>query len=430
MNSASRAPRISATPRDTADVVRTVRDSRERDRLLSVHGGTPEHLGFSRPGPHTAVSLRRMNALVDVNLSRRTVRVQAGARLSDIDRRLGAHELGLPVVGDHREITAGGFASVGGVSSASHKYGLFTDHVLDVEYVDTDGRLGTCGRLHHADRFDRILGAGGRAGIITALTLEAVRVDKDKTWLSTEAHRFLDFDSFVDYAHGQILRPGEAALQVGRWVDTAAWKVTRSVSSGHRQLAAVRFGQWSSLLPTCPTRSVRARREVGARARRSLGAIASVSGGRAGMPVRNAAAGAVLFTPKVLTLRDAEYLADTVISQSERGSAFRVGVFAPITHYRSVFYRLHEVLCQQRENTDCFTVISAMTYGVRSERLRATATRAGLPGTDYGLITFTCRIRSGSLPPRQLQQLTEAIAQICRSENALRYAGAESQSIR
>lgn len=408
-------------PRDTADVVRTVRNSRDRSRPLTVHGGDPATDGLTLPDQQTVVSLRRMNAIVDLNLGRRTVRVQAGARLSDIDRRLAAHGLGLPVIGDHRDITAGGFASVGGVSTASHRHGLFIDQVVDLEYVDPDGRIGTCGRTHHTERFHRILGAGGRAGIITALTLDTVQVDKDNTWLSADSRRFLDFDSFVDYAYAEVCRPRDAVLQVGRWIDTAPLKVSRPAGTGQVQLGTVRFGQWSSLYPTAPTRSLRARREVGSRARRSLGAIASAAPGKAGMPVRNAAAGAVMFTPKVLTLRDAEYLADTVISSSERGPAYRVGVFAPLSNYSSVFYRLHDLFNGHRERTGCFTVISAMTYGVRSEYLRAESTAHNLPATDHGLITFTCRLRPHALPSEQLRDIVTGIEEICRSENSIRY---------
>lgn len=408
-------------PRDTADVVRTVRNSRNHARPLTVHGGDPTTDGLVLPDQQAVVSLRRMNAIVDLNLGRRTVRVQAGARLSDIDRRLAAHGLGLPVVGDHRDITAGGFASVGGVSTASHRYGLFIDRIVDLEYVDTDGRIGTCGRTHHTERFHRVLGAGGRAGIITALTLDAVEVDKDNTWLSADSHRFLDFDSFVDYAYSEVTTPRDAVLQVGRWVDTAPLKVTRPVGAGQVQLGTVRFGQWSSLYPTAPTRSLRARREVGSRARKSLGVIASASSGKAGMPVRNAAAGAVMFTPKVLTLRDAEYLADTVISSSERGPAYRVGVFAPLSNYTSVFYRLHDLFSGHRERTGCFTVISAMTYGVRSDYLRAESAGHGLPAADHGLITFTCRLRPHALPSEQLRDIVTGIDEICRSENSIRY---------
>ncbi|MEV6139045.1 FAD-binding oxidoreductase [Nocardia sp. NPDC051990] len=412
-------------PRDTADVVRTVRNSRGRAKNLTVRGGEPIDDGLSLPDPRTVVSLRKMNAVLDINLGRRTVRVQAGAKLSDIDRRLGAHGLGLPIIGDHRDITAGGFASVGGVSTASHKYGMFIDQIVDLEYVDPDGRIGTCGRNHHTERFHRILGAGGRAGIITALTLDVRDIDKDHTWLTTDADRFLDFDSFVEHAYAEIARPGNAALQVGRWVDTAPLKVSRPVGTGHVQLGTVRFGQWSSLYPTTPTRSLRARREVGTKTRKSLGAIASAAGGRAGAPVRNAAAGALMFAPKVLTLRDAEYLADTVISSSERGPAYRVAIFAPLSTYTSVFYRLHDLFAGHRERTGCFTVISAMTYGVRSKYLREEAQARGLAVEDHGLITFTCRLRPSALPSELLRDIVTGIDEICASEHALRYDSAD-----
>lgn len=413
-------------PRDTADVVRTVRDSRPQP--LTVRGGERNSESDDEPGPpdrRVVLSLRRMNRVQAVDAEARQVRVQAGARLSDIDRTLAAHGLGLPIVGDHREITAGGFAAVGGLSTASHRYGMFSDNVLGIEYVDPEGRFGTCGRNHHAERFHRILGGAGRTGIITALTLQAIEVDKDHTWLTSDAHRFLDFDSFVEHTLDAIERPGDAMLQVGRWVDTAPLRVSRPVGTGNIQLGTVRFGQWSSLHPTTATPSLRARRELGSRARKSLGAIASAAGGRAGMPVRNAAAGALMFSPKVLTLRDAEYLADTVISTSERGPAYRAAVFAPLSTYTAVFHRLHDLFCEYRERNECFTVISALTYGVRSPYLHE------LADEDHGFISFTCRLRPASAftgrsgTADALREINTAIDDICRSERARRYHGAE-----
>lgn len=414
-------------PRDTADVVRTVRDSRPQP--LTVRGGEPgaDELDddLSPPDRRIVLSLRRMNRVQAVDADARLVRVQAGARLSDIDRTLAGHGLGLPIVGDHREITAGGFAAVGGLSAASHRYGMFSDNVVALEYVDHEGRFGTCGRNHQADRFRRVLGGAGRTGIITALTLQAIEVDKDHTWLTSDAHRFLDFDTFVEHSHAEISRPGDALLQVGRWVDTAPLRVSRPVGTGHVQLGTVRFGQWSSLHPTTATPSLRARRELGSRARKSLGAIASAAGGRAGMPVRNAAAGALMFAPKVLTLRDAEYLADTVINSSERGPAYRVAVFAPLTSYSTVFHRMHDLFADHREHSDAITVISAMTYGVRSPYLHEFA------GEDHGFITFTCRLRpTGSYAgtsgtPDLLRDITAGIDDICRSERAVRYHAGE-----
>ncbi|MGY2062368.1 FAD-binding oxidoreductase, partial [Nocardia gipuzkoensis] len=206
-----------------------------------------------------------------------------------------------------------------------------------------------------------------------------------------------------------------------RWVDTAPLRVSRPVGTGNIQLGTVRFGQWSSLHPTAATPSLRARRELGARARKSLGAIASAAKGPAGMPVRNAAAGALMFAPKVLTLRDAEYLADTVITSSERGPAYRIGVFAPLSTYTAVFHQLHDLLTDHRERGGVFTVISALTYGVRSPYLHE------LSGEDHGFISFTCRLRpigtySGkSGTPDVLRDIDSGIDDILRAERARRY---------
>ena len=35
----------------------------------------------------------------------------------------------------------GGFASVGGISPGSHRFGMFIDNVLEIEFVDWDGNV-------------------------------------------------------------------------------------------------------------------------------------------------------------------------------------------------------------------------------------------------------------------------------------------------
>ena len=83
----------------------------------------------------------KLSGSIELDESAMTVQVQGGQISAELDEWLAARGLGLPIIGDHNHITVGGFASVGGISGASHWQGLFVDNVVALELVDWDGNL-------------------------------------------------------------------------------------------------------------------------------------------------------------------------------------------------------------------------------------------------------------------------------------------------
>ena len=80
----------------------------------------------------------------------------------------------MPVIGDHKDITVGGFAAVGGVSPASHRFGLMIDNVLALEVVDWDGDVHECSPDEDPERFYANLAGLGQHGVMTEATLQAL----------------------------------------------------------------------------------------------------------------------------------------------------------------------------------------------------------------------------------------------------------------
>ena len=152
-------------PETTDEVVAVVREAKLLDQRLIVrskgHSSNDLVLGDrSRP----VLCTEHLNRVLEVTRDGTTVNVQAGAVLAEVDRYLWRLAYGLPVIGDHNHITAGGFASVGGVSPASHRYGMFVDNVAALEYVDWNGRLVSCSPEQDSDRFYRVLAGTGQDG--------------------------------------------------------------------------------------------------------------------------------------------------------------------------------------------------------------------------------------------------------------------------
>ena len=117
-----------------------------------------------RPGvDRRAVVLTRTDRLIELNKPGRRS-PSAGFVLARLDKYLGERGYGLPVIGDHSDITAGGFASVGGFSPASLSYGMFVDNIAALEYVNWDGELIRCSNTENRDEFYRVITGTGQYG--------------------------------------------------------------------------------------------------------------------------------------------------------------------------------------------------------------------------------------------------------------------------
>lgn len=160
-----------------------------------------------------------MNRIVHLDEADMTVTVQCGAALMALDAWLSELGLGLPIVGDHDHITAAGFASVGGISPASHRHGMFVDTVVELEYVDWDGKVHRCSRQHSRPELLRLLAGTGRHGVITELTITVIKADKYHTVYANQRRITASLDEFVSYSGRMIGDPGDAVAERGVWAD-------------------------------------------------------------------------------------------------------------------------------------------------------------------------------------------------------------------
>ena len=119
-------------PRNTDDVVRAVMETNQLGQRLRVRskGHSSNDLVLEEGG--AILLTQTMDGIISVDADNLTATVQGGAISAIVDDHLAPMGLGLPIIGDHRDITVGGFLSVGGISPASHRFGMFIDNVLEL----------------------------------------------------------------------------------------------------------------------------------------------------------------------------------------------------------------------------------------------------------------------------------------------------------
>jgi FAD/FMN-containing dehydrogenase len=164
-----KTPALVVQPTGTADVVTAVEFARDHDLLLSVRGGGHNIAGTALADAGLTVDMSRLRGVL-VDPEARTVTVQAGCTLGDVDRETQLHGLATPL-GFISEVGVAGLTLGGGLGYLTRRFGWTVDNLLEVEIVTADGSVRRASRDENADLFWAIRGAGANLGIVTSFTL-------------------------------------------------------------------------------------------------------------------------------------------------------------------------------------------------------------------------------------------------------------------
>ncbi|MFB3301751.1 FAD-binding oxidoreductase [Pseudomonas sp. AMR01] len=174
-------------PRDTDAVSALMRIAVRHGIRLIAQGNRSGMVGGAVPdnsGKQVIVSLSRLRRVREVDPLNRTVTVEAGALLSELNRTLEPHSLHFPIdIGSDPAI--GGLIGANAGGSRLLKHGDVRHNLLGIEVVlaDSDGAvvqlLAPLRKNNTGLDFKQMfVGTGGAFGIITAATLELKRIDQ------------------------------------------------------------------------------------------------------------------------------------------------------------------------------------------------------------------------------------------------------------
>jgi FAD/FMN-containing dehydrogenase len=197
-------PALIARCAGAADVMAAVDFARRQEILTSVRSGGHNVAGQAVCNDGLVIDLSPMRA-VRVDPISRTVQVQGGATLGDIDRATQPFGLAVPI-GLVSATGIGGLTLHGGLGWLTRKHGLTIDNLISVEIVTADGRLRKASETENADLFWAIRGGGGNFGVVTSFEFRAHPVGPEVWFLVTlypisQAKRVLQFmRDFADHA--------------------------------------------------------------------------------------------------------------------------------------------------------------------------------------------------------------------------------------
>jgi FAD/FMN-containing dehydrogenase len=161
-----RRPELIVRCRSAEDVRSCVGFARQERLPLSVKGGGHAYAGQTVADGGLLIDVSPMNQ-VEVDGQARTARVQAGARLGDLDARTQAVGLAAST-GTVSTVGIAGLTLGGGSGWLSRMHGLAVDNLLAATVVTADGRIVRASASEHADLFWALRGAGANFGVVTS----------------------------------------------------------------------------------------------------------------------------------------------------------------------------------------------------------------------------------------------------------------------
>jgi hypothetical protein len=386
-------------PRSTEDVAAAVREVKQLGQELKIRskGHSSNDLVLAEGG--AVMLMQAMDQIVSIDEEGLTATVQAGAINALLDDELAERGLGLPVIGDHKDITVGGFVSVGGISPASHRFGMFIDNVEELEYVNWDGEIRRCSRTENSDEFYSLLAGLGRHGVITEAVLRLIPIDKYRTiWFNDQTH-YRSMDAFIAGTKPIIEDPGDTMMERGVWVS----------------FGKVGIGQFSAYKETSQGPLHKARNTASYGVLHGIGLVAGHLPEKLDKVLKYVGITGVLLSPKYASIKNIEFFTDKLLDSTVGDPTRMLIVLGPLDRYEHLFRDLWALLESYRDEHGCFTFISVYVKSIRSEYLAR-------DGQDrFCELMFYVGVDPDKMTPELLDEIVDKFDGIVIENNAYKY---------
>src|SRR4030042_2386019 len=132
-------------------------------------GAGSEKVGGVIPNNSVVVDMSKMNKASNFNLLKRTVCVEAGITIRELNEKLNKMGFEFPIQTNNQGISSiGGMIALNQIGNREMKYGKMKDWVEEIEFVDGRGEIRKIGKSEIVD----VCGMEGITGIIISAVLK------------------------------------------------------------------------------------------------------------------------------------------------------------------------------------------------------------------------------------------------------------------
>ncbi len=217
----SMTPDAVSTPRSAAEVSDLLAWAAASGTAVTAAGGQTSTTGASITDRGVLLSLRAMDAILDIDADARTMRVQPGALVGDIKRAAAEHGLLFaPDPTSEEECTIGGSIACNASGARSLRYGATRAHIRGLRVALANGRLvdlrrpqlekNTVGLALAHDPVDWFIGSEGILGVVVEAELALLPLPAQVIGLAVPFTSEHDALAFVLHARVMLDRSREA----------------------------------------------------------------------------------------------------------------------------------------------------------------------------------------------------------------------------
>jgi len=213
-----------------AAVARQVQD-RPPGTRVTIRKRTPGHSIRDpryKTGLH-AVDVSGLAEILHIDEASMTATAEGQVTMGALCKATLARGLLPAVVPEFRMFTVAGLINGEGIQSSSHRHGVFTQTLADVELLTADGTTRIASRTQEPELFAALAESLGTLGIVTAATIRLVRA---KPYVRCTYRRFHRLDDYVrafaaaldgpDFHEGVVFNANLCVLLTGEFVDDPA----------------------------------------------------------------------------------------------------------------------------------------------------------------------------------------------------------------
>jgi FAD/FMN-containing dehydrogenase len=173
--STDKRPRLIARCSNADAVARAIEFGRSQALEIAVLAGGHDLLGASVCDAGMVIDVSRMRAIA-IDPGRRTARVEAGVRSSELNAATSAHGLAA-VLGCNPAVGVAGLTLGGGLGWFLGRFGAACDNLIAADVIDANGTHRHASADENVDLFWALRGGGGNFGIVTGFEYRLHPVD-------------------------------------------------------------------------------------------------------------------------------------------------------------------------------------------------------------------------------------------------------------
>ena len=197
------AARAVVLPKNTEDVSTILKICHAHDQPVVMHGGLTNMVGSTETeGDEVVISMEKMNRIEELDAKSRTITVQAGVILEEVQIKAKENDLMFPV-----NFGAKGSAQIGGVISTNaggmrvFRFGMTRNMVMGLEVVLADGTIISSMKKIIKDNsaYDlkqMFIGSEGTLGVVTRAVLKLMEAPRSRNCAIVA---FDEYDKVVDF---------------------------------------------------------------------------------------------------------------------------------------------------------------------------------------------------------------------------------------